>query len=520
MLMPLKKGLMNFKYFKYDFMSSLVVFLVALPLCLGIALASGAPMASGLVAGMIGGLVVGFLSDSPISVSGPAAGLTTIVSAAILELGSFGTFSLAVVFAGVLQIIFSFLRGGTLGNFFPSSVIKGMLAAIGIILILKQFPHAIGYDVDFMGDEAFMQADGENTFSELLIAFNRYHVGSLVVGALSMLIMLAWEAIGKKNKKLQLVPGALIAVTFGIVLNSIFTSSFPQLAIMKEHLVNLPFKGGVSDFISVLTFPDWSRLSEPLVYKSAIVLALVASIESLLSVEAADKLDQDGRVASKNKELFAQGVGNSISGLIGGLPVTAVIVRTSANASAGARTNLSAVLHGAWLILCVLLIPNVLNLIPLSTLAAMLILVGYKLTKPALIKDMYQRGWNQFIPFAVTILAILFTDLLIGISIGMVVGFIFVIRSNIKKSIVMVNEGNQYLIRFHKDVSFLQKNILINMLSGIPDKASVVIDGSRNVFVDNDIEDLIQDFMKRANGNGTSIELKKSTLALSPLFKE
>lgn len=511
---------MNLSQWKYDFKSSLVVFLVALPLCLGIALASNAPLASGLLAGIIGGIVVGFLSGSHISVSGPAAGLTVIVAAAIADLGSFNTFTLAVFFSGIIQIIFSFVNGGSIGNYFPSSVIKGMLAAIGLILILKQLPHAVGFDQDYMGDQSF-ETNGSNTFADIVLAMKATHAGSIIVAMISMLIMLGWEKGAKTGKKVfQLIPGALIAVVTSVVLNEIFLRTNPGLAITDKHLVQLPFQGGASEFFSSFMMPDWSALNNPKVYVTALVIALVGSIESLLSIEAADKIDEQGRITDKNRELLAQGAGNALSGLIGGLPLTAVIVRTSANATAGAKTKLSAVLHGVWLVACVITIPHILNMIPLSCLAAVLLLVGYKLTKPELIQKMYQKGWNQFAPFMITIVAILFTDLLKGIMIGMVVGFIFVIRSSVHKSVVMVNEGENFLIRFHKDASFLQKSQLIKMFNQIPPKAAVVIDGSEGLHIDEDIADLIEDFMKRASANEIAVELKKSSLALSPLFKE
>ena len=510
---------MNFTFWKQDLKASIVVFLVALPLCMGIALASGAPLSSGLIAGMIGGIVVGFFSNSPISVSGPAAGLTVIVAGAITELGAFNIFTLSVFLAGLLQIVFSFLSGGKIGDFFPASVIKGMLAAIGIILILKQFPHMMGYDDVFMGHESFQQMDGQNTLSDLLIAFDRFHVGAFSIGITAILIMLGWEAGAKKHKFFQLIPGALVAVIMGVVLNSIYMSSFESLAVMDKHLVELPFKGGFRDFFSSFFLPDWSQLLNPKVLTSAVVIALVASIESLLSTEAADKIDETGRITDKNRELLAQGIGNTLSGLVGGLPLTAVIVRTSANATAGAKTKFSAILHGLWLLLCVVTIPHILNLIPLSALAAMLILVGYKLAKPSLIKAMYNKGMNQFLPFIITILAILFTDLLVGIMIGMVAGFFFVLKSNVHKSIVMVRDGENYLIKFYKDVSFLQKGLLLKKLREIPENSSVVIDGTKNIFVDEDIAEVIEDFVKRSESNGIKVELKKSSLALSPIFK-
>ncbi|WP_408098736.1 SulP family inorganic anion transporter [Peredibacter sp. HCB2-198] len=511
----------NLNNWKQDIQASLVVFLVALPLCLGIALASGAPLASGLIAGIVGGLVVGSVSGSGVSVSGPAAGLTVIVAAAIIDIGNFQGFTLAVVLSGVMQIIFSFVKGGKLGDYFPSSVIKGMLAAIGLILILKQFPHAIGFDSDFMGDQSFAEAGGRNTFSAIAMAIEAVHPGSILVALISVLIMLAWEkGAYKGNQFFKIIPGALVAVVTSVIINEVFKLAAPGLVIESSHLVQLPFSGGVKDFVAGLAMPDWSYLSNPKIYVTAATIAVVGSIESLLSVEAADKIDVEGRITDKNRELLAQGCGNAISGLIGGLPVTAVIVRTSANVSAGAKTKLSAIFHGLWLMGCVIAIPALLNLIPLSCLASVLILVGYKLTKPEIIKKMYARGWNQFIPFAVTTLAILFTDLLVGIAIGMVVGFIFVIRSSMHASIVLVNNDEEWLIRFHKDVSFLQKSHLTDMLMKIPNGANVVIDGSKSIFVDDDIIDLIEDFMKRANCSDIKVQLKKSSLALSPIFKE
>lgn len=506
--------MLNFAYWKSDLRASLVVFLVALPLCLGIALASNAPLSAGLISGIIGGLVVGFLSNSSISVSGPAAGLTTIIAAAVTDLGSFNVLTLSIFFAGLIQVIFSIAKGGVIGNYFPTSVIKGMLAAIGLILILKQFPHFVGYDADYFGDESFNQKDGQNTFTEILMAVKSTHLGAAFVGMVSIGLMLIWEKLAGKGKTFfQMIPGALVAVLTSVLLNELFKSAIPAMIIEDSHLVQLP------NFLSGFMMPDWSALSNPKVYSTAIVIAIVASIESLLSVEAADKIDESGRVTSKNRELLAQGVGNTICGLIGGLPVTAVIVRTSANANSGAKTNLSTMTHGLWLLICVATIPFILNLIPLSCLAAVLILVGYKLTKPDLIRKMYFKGLNQFLPFAVTIIAILFTDLLVGIAIGMMVGFIFVIRSSIHKAIVMVNEGSDYLIRFHKDVSFLQKTVLINMFDEIPENSTVVIDGSKHVYIDHDIEELIEDFVLRSKLANIKVDLKKSTLALSPIFK-
>jgi MFS superfamily sulfate permease-like transporter len=511
----------SFKFWRQDLQSSLVVFLVALPLCLGIALASNAPLSSGLYAGIIGGIVVGAFSGSAISVSGPAAGLTVIVVTAIASLGSFEAFTVAVFLSGLIQIIFGMLRGGAIGDYFPTSVIKGMLVAIGLILILKQLPHAIGYDVDFMGDESFQQGDGENTFTELLLAFKWLHPGASLIAFISLLVIILWEKKAMKGGAFfKLFPGALAAVILGVTINELFKMGMPAFVVENSHLVQLPFAGGWGDFVQGIKTPNWSYLTNPTVYRVALTIAIVGSLESLLSIDAADKMEDSGKVTSKNRELFAQGMANSLSGFVGGLPVTAVIVRTTANASAGGKTQLSAILHGIWLMICVVTIPQVLNLIPLSSLAAILLLVGYKLAKPLVFKYMWSKGPNQFIPFIATIIAILFTDLLVGIMIGIVVGFIFVIRSNMHQSIVLVQDGNCFLIRFYKDVSFMKKSALLKILNEIPDNADLVIDGSKGVFVDHDILEMIEDFMKAAPERNIKVYLQKSTLALSKLFKE
>lgn len=507
-----------FGHWKKDFQSSVVVFLVALPLCLGIALASGAPMSSGLIAGIIGGIVIGALSGSPISVSGPAAGLTVIVASSLQQLGSFEMFAAAVFLSGVLQIVFGVFRGGTIGDYFPTSVIRGMLAAIGLILILKQFPHAVGYDADFMGDESFQEPGGLNTFTRLLNTMQMTHIGAIIISMISFAIIIGWEKIAEKgNKFFQMIPGALIAVVSGVVFAKLFSDMPSDFALRSEQFVSLP-NNGFAD--SKFFLPQFSSLLNLKVIVVAFTLSLVGSLESLLSVDAADKLDDDGSITDKNRELVAQGIGNSLSGLLGGLPITAVIVRTSANSNAGAKSKLSAILHGLWLLLAVVTIPHILNYIPLAALAVILILVGYKLVKPKIIKEMYKKGWDQFIPFATTILAILFTDLLTGIGIGMVVGFFFVIKTNLHKAVVIVRDEDHYLIRFHKDVSFLQKASIQKMLRSIPANSSVMIDGSTSVFVDNDIIDLIEEFIRRSPAANINVSIKRSTLALCPLFKE
>lgn len=503
-----------------DVPASLVVFLVALPLCLGIALGSGAPLFSGLIAGIVGGIVVGIFSGSSLSVSGPAAGLTAIVAAAILKLPAYEAFLLAVVIAGIIQVILGVARAGIIGDYIPSSVIKGMLAAIGLILILKQLPHLVGFDADFEGDEGFFQPDGGNTFSEILKAFNYLTPGAVIIGFVSVLILLAFEQkVFKENKFLKLVPSALIVVAVGVILNHIFKLYNQQIALQSEHLVRIPIAGSLQEFSQFFTFPDPVYLKNKHVWISGATIAVVASLESLLSIEAADKMDPYKRVTPPNQELRAQGIGNIVSGMLGGLPVTAVIVRSSANVNAGAKSKLSAILHGVLLLACVYFIPGVLNLIPLSALAAVLIFVGYKLVKPSLFVEHYKKGWDQFIPFVVTITAILFTDLLIGILIGMVVGMFFVVRSTVTTSVSITEMNGIYMVRLRKDVSFLNKPYLKQQLEEIPDGAQLLIDVSRVDFIDQDVIEVIDDFVKHAHLYNITVEFKKGANGKEKLFK-
>jgi MFS superfamily sulfate permease-like transporter len=503
---------------KNDLPSSIVVFLVALPLCLGIALASGAPMLSGLIAGIVGGIVVASFSGSQLSVSGPAAGLTTIVLSAIIQLGSYEAFLCAVVLGGLFQVILGFFRAGGIGHFFPVAVIKGMLSAIGLILILKQIPHAFGYDADFEGDEAFFQADGENTFSEIINAWNYLSPGAIIISGISILILIFWDKPAIKNHNfLKYVPGPLLVVAFGILANELFGSSIPALAINSEHLVSLP---AASAFFQQMTFPDFSHFGNIDVYIIAVTLALVASLESLLSIEAADKLDEFKRITPLNRELRAQGIGNMVSGLLGGLPVTAVIVRSSANINAGARTKMSAILHGILLVTAVMAIPSVLSLIPFSALAAILIVTGFKLTKPALYREMFRKGWDQFLPFIITIVAIILTNLLIGIFIGIAIGLFFVLKTNFHEAISIIKDGNNYLLRLNKDVTFLNKALLRKTFERIPDDSNLVIDGGGSLFIDNDIIETIHDFVLNAPSRNIKVELKKSFSSPNAFFRK
>ncbi len=497
---------MRFKYIKEDLPASLVVFLVALPLCLGIAVASGAPPLAGMISGIVGGIVVGFFSGSPLSVSGPAAGLTAVVLSALESLDSYQMFLLAIVVAGIIQIIMGSLKAGVVGYFFPNSVIKGMLAAIGLILILKQIPHGLGYDAVYEGSMEFEQEDKENTFSEIYKAFLNPHYGAVLITMVALGIMVLFERPFMKAIALfKIVPGALFAVLSGVVMNAIYAAYFPALLIEPSHLVDMPVFNSANDFFDSVVFPDFSALADYRIYPVAVTIALVASIETLLSIEATDKLDPLKRITPVNRELGAQGIGNMISGLIGGLPITAVIVRSSANISAGGRTKISTIVHGILLALSVAFFAAYLKFIPLAALAAVLLLLGYKLAKPSIIMAEWRKGWDQFIPFAVTILVILFTDLLIGIAVGTIVGLIFVLKSNFHKSITLHKEKNNYVIALRKDVSFLNKASFFNILSEVPEGASLHIDVHKATFVDLDIRQAIYDFVDNAPKRDISI---------------
>ncbi|MBA4166203.1 MAG: SulP family inorganic anion transporter [Chitinophagaceae bacterium] len=510
-IIQVKKTTSYLKSLIHDLPAASVVFLVALPLCLGIGLGSNAPLFSGIIGGIVGGVVIGLLSGSQLSVSGPAAGLTAIVAVAIGKLQTYEAFLLAVVIGGALQMILGFIKAGVLGDYIPFSVIKGMLAAIGLILILKQLPHLVGYNADFQGDETFIQNDGENTFSELSTSFGKILPIAAGIGILSILIQIAWDKfLVKKHKLFKLIPSPLIVVLAAVGINTFLQSVNPTLALSASHLVNIPVADSVQDFASFFTFPDFTAFTRMGVWTTALTLAIVASLETLLNIQAADELDPYKRVTPTNRELKVQGIGSMVSGLIGGLPLTSVIVRTSANVNAGAKTKMSAVLHGLMLLLSVALIPKILNLIPLSALAGILIYTGFKLAKPSIFKEFYKKGLDQFMPFIITILAILFTDLLIGILIGCAAGLFFVMHSNFKSSVLVVNDENRYLFRLRKDVSFLNKPIVRRKLEEVPEDSSVLIDASRADFIDRDVVEVIEDFMKHAHLKNISVQLNRS----------
>jgi MFS superfamily sulfate permease-like transporter len=499
-----------FSHLKSDIPASIVVFLVAVPLCLGIALASGAPLFSGIIAGIVGGTIVGVFSGSQLGVSGPAAGLAVIVLTAIQELGAFEIFLLAVFLSGIIQIVLGFAKAGIIGYYFPSSVIKGMLAGIGVIIILKQIPHAVGYDKDYEGSLSFNQPDGHNTLSELMYMMEAITPGALIIAAISMFILVLWERpFMKKISLFKIVQGPLVVVGLGILLNIIFSST-STLALSTEQLVNIPVAESLSGFFGQFTFPDFSQLGNPAIYMTAVTIAVVASLETLLCLEATDKLDPQKRVTPANQELKAQGIGNMISGLIGGLPITQVIVRSSTNIQSGGQTKMAAILHGMLLLLCAMAIPHVLNLIPLSSLAAILFLVGYKLAKPVLFRQMYQLGWSHFIPFVVTIVGIVLTDLLVGIGLGLVVAIFFVLYNNYKRPYLFKESeykaGEPIRLALAEDVTFLHKANILKTLSQIPDNSTVIIDASRSINIDQDVIEIIEDF--KANAKYRSIEVQ------------
>ena len=491
-----------FKNLKADLPASIVVFFVAVPLCLGIALASDVPLFAGLIAGIVGGIIVGAASGSALGVSGPAAGLVVIVLSAKADLGSFEAFLLALVFAGLLQIALGMMRAGVIAYFFPSSVIKGMLAGIGVIIFLKQIPHALGHDSDPEGDMAFSQVDGDNTFHSLISMISDFDKSAIFISVVSLLVLILWEKVlTKKHTFFRIVQGPLVAVAFGIAFQAFTSASMPAFALAKSHLVSVPVATNAGEFFSNFTFPDWSMILDPRIYVTAFTLAVVASLETLLCVEATDKLDPKKRTTPTNRELVAQGIGNTLSGLIGGLPVTQVIVRSSANIQSGGVTKASAIMHGFFLLTSVILLPTVLNMVPLAVLAAILLMVGYKLARPELFKAMYAKGREQFIPFVVTIAGIVLTDLLTGIGLGMAVAITFILYRNYRKSHFLHMEQSdadstvhRVNIHFAEEITFLNKGAVTRTLDEIPPGSHVTIDARDSYFVDSDVLEIIDEF--------------------------
>ncbi|WP_424363195.1 SulP family inorganic anion transporter [Methylocystis parvus] len=495
------------RHLDHDVPAGVVVFLVALPLSLGIAHASGAPPLSGIIAGIVAGLVVSIVSGSQLSVSGPAASLT-IIAGAVDRFGFDGVL-LAVTLSGLIQIGLGFVRAGVIAAYFPSAVIKGMLAAIGLLLIMKQLPHAVGYDADADSDLSFLEDDSNTKFSFLSSAFQSISPGATVVALASLAILLFWETQRiREHRILSLVPGPLVAVVFGILFNIVAQSVLPWFAIAPQHLVALPEIAGPTQFFAEIHRPDFSLLSDFHLYVTAVTIALVGSLETLLSIEAVDKLDPLKRTAPTNQELKAQGLGNFISGMIGGLPIAAAIVRSSANINAGAHTKVASLVHGALLVLSVMFLSTMLNMIPLACLAAVLLVTGYKLAHPKLVMEQYERGFAQFAPFAITIAAILLTDLLRGMAIGMAGGLFFVLRGNYHSAFTLTRDGKNYLLRMQKDVSFLHKAPLRDILGSVEEGSFLVIDGTRASFMDQDIMETLEDFIKAASDNNIHVELK------------
>ncbi len=504
--MRISKSTKNtFAHFKSDLPASIVVFFVALPLCLGIALASGAPLFSGIIAGIAGGIVVGIISNSALGVSGPAAGLTVIVLSAIQELGVFEAFLVAVVLAGVFQILLGMLKAGVIGYYFPSSVIKGMLTAIGVIIILKQIPHAFGYDEDYEGDLSFLQADGKNTFSEIVAMIDAISPGAILVSIVSLAIIIIWDNhLSKRHQFFKLIQGPFVAVIFGIAYQIITSSYLPKITLEQKHLVNVPIADSLPKFLGQFTLPDFNYIFQSDVWVIAMTIAVVASLESLLSVEATDNQDPQKRVTNTNRELVAQGAGNMVSGLIGGLPVTQVIIRSTVNVQSGGKTKLSAIMHGFFLLICVATIPTVLNMIPLAVLAAVLLVVGFKLVKPDNIMKMYKLGWGQFLPFAFTVVGVVLTDLLMGILLGLSVALVIILKRSFKNShflhIESDSEGkNRIKMTLAEEVYFLNKGAILKELNRIDNGCHVTIDVSRSVNIDYDVLEVINNFRKTAH---------------------
>jgi len=500
-----------FSELKHDLPAGLVVFLVALPLCLGIALASGAPMFAGLIAGIIGGTIVALLSGSQLGVSGPAAGLVVIVIAGIADLGgSFSAFLLAVMIAGILQFLMGVVKAGFVTYYFPSSVIKGMLAAIGIIIIGKEIPYALGESQATIMTWDFWAAGG--IFTQWSSLGEIFSMGAIVITVVSLAILIMWEQpFIKKQSWSRIVPGALLAVVLGVVLNLVFTQFFPSLALTSANLVDIPKVEEGETILSLFTLPDFSQWNNPLVYKTAVILAIVASLETLLTSDATDRLDPYKRSTPPNKELIAQGAGNFVSGLIGGLPITQVIVRSSANIQTGGKTRAASFFHGILLLVFVLAFPGLLNMIPLASLAAILIVVGFKLAKPALFKQMWAKGWQQFVPYIATIVAILATDLLVGIGIGMAVALLLILHSHYLNAFSFhkkeIGDDHHLRLILAEEISFLNKATLKKQLEELPDNAEVVIDASNTVHIDYDVLELIKDSQEKAKQKNTNIVL-------------
>lgn len=502
---------LNFGFLRQDFLAGVSVFLVTIPLCLGIALASGAPLFAGVLSGIIGGLFVGYWSGSEVSISGPAAGLSVIVLQSIQSLG-YSSFLVAVILAGIIQFVLGWLKAGRLSGFFPNSTIRGMMVAIGLVIILKQIPHALGWDVDYEGEFEFSQkSDGENTFTEIGTALMHIHPGALVISTLCILFLVFWSKLDSgKNFFFRLFPSALAVIFFGVGLNELFGALYPDwyLGDSVQHMVSFPSFRDREAFMAAFTFPDFSSLKNFDIYISAVTIALVGSLESLITLEVADRVDPERRYSSPNQELRAQGIGNVICGLLGAIPLSAVMIRTSTNIFAGAKTRLASIFNGLLLSVSLVTAATLLRYIPLASLAALLIFVGFQLIDFRIIKKIYSEGKDQFIPFIITILTIIFTDLLVGILVGLAVGINYVLYFNFHSAIKAVREGQNVLVVFSKDVSFLNKPHLKNILVDIKEGDSVLFDGARAQFIDQDIFTTLQEFKDDADKRNIKVEFR------------
>jgi MFS superfamily sulfate permease-like transporter len=504
----MQTSILSPKHFKKDALAGLIVFLIALPLCLGIAQACHAPLFSGVVAGIVGGIVIGFLSASNLSVSGPAAGLTAIVLVAITELGAFEIFLCSVVIAGVLQVAIGYLKGGAIANYIPSSVLEGMLAGIGLTIIIKQLPDAVGY----AKNSSAVMADAEDGFAmnTLTTAMQHIEPGAIVISLTGLLLLILWEL--KAFRRVKAIPVGVLVVVAGTVLNEMFRGASPQMALDSSHLVKLPIPASVGDFFQQFTFPDLKGFTNPVVWKTGVVIAVVASIETLLCIEAVDKLDPMKRYTPTDREMKAQGIGNIVSGLLGGLPITSVIVRSSANLNAGAQTKRSAIFHGVLLLLCAATIPVILNMIPKAALAAILIFTGYKLCKPSMFRHVWKSGKSQFIPFIATAVCVVSLDLLKGVGIGMVISIFYILRNNMsipyyyKRS--TFSDGELIKLTLAQEVSFLNMASIKETLDKLPENSSVIIDASHAKYIDFDVLSLIREFYNsRAMDKGIKMSL-------------
>jgi MFS superfamily sulfate permease-like transporter len=494
-------------FLKYDFKASINVFFVALPLCLGISLVSNVPVYAGLIAGIIGGIVVSIISNSNLSVSGPAAGLTAICAAAIHELGAIEIFFLSVSIAGVLQFLLGALRLGGFTHFIPSSVIKGMLTAIGIILISKQVPVLIGYNKpDFWTNELFNIITFNHAFEKMGDLVSNISAGAIVITVCSVFLMIFWER--SLAKRINFIPVSFVIVAFASLLAFLLGKYFPSIKLSDSQYVNLP-----KNILGQVKLPDFHLLfTNHAIWKNAILICFVATLETLLSIVAVDKLDQYNRVTSQNRELIAQGAGNFLSGLLGGIPITAVIVRSSANAEAGARTRLSAFTHGMWLLLVVLFAAPLVNLVPYSVLGVILVRTGFNLAKPKMILSVYKQGREQFFPFLITIIAILFTDLLIGVVIGIAYSIYFIIKHTYRAGYTLTEKNNgdikHYIIELALNVSFLNKKRFLEMLDKIPAHSMVDIIGTKSIYIDNDVLEIFHDYRSKAHAKHIQLSMK------------